>query len=139
MTNSYGMVTDGDGENEDLRAFSAIQQARYLVSRRLGKYGSEAERDMVSDIIRVSWENLQRTHDLGRLSTEDKIRLFHEELIIFPYLECPDEWENSTIVYDFRKNERISRDSLCTCGSGMTYGECCGRIVSEDELEFGLF
>ena len=146
MTNSYGMtiLSDSGGmenieDSDDFRAFSTIQQTRYLVSRMQGRFGSQAEKDMVLDIIRTAWEELSDSQDLKALSIRERIRLFHEELIIFPYLECPEEWENDTIPYDFKRNQRVFWDSPCTCGSGRPYGMCCGRIPSEDELEFGLF
>jgi len=136
LTNAYGMPRR---EDEDFQAFSSIQQTRYLGSRRLGKFGSDAEKDVVLDMIRSAWEELRRQNDLSGLSVEEKIRLFNRELIIFPYLECPDQWEDNTICVDFRREKRVEAADPCPCGSGRAYGSCCGRILSPDELEFGLF
>ncbi|MBI9103094.1 MAG: hypothetical protein JEY99_11825 [Spirochaetales bacterium] len=140
MTNEYGMIkSEDDDENADYRAFHAIHLSRYLLTRGSKKFGSPAESDMVNDVIRGAWDVLTQAISLNDVSVSVKLTIFKKEVVVFPYLECPECWTSNEISYDFRNNFRLSEESSCNCGSGKPVLSCCGRIPSEDELGSGLF
>ena len=139
MTNEYGMFSEGGDENSDFRAFHAIHLSRYLLSRGTHRFGSSAEKDMVYEVIRSAWDEVSENFQLSGVPVSEKLEIFRAQIVIFPYLKCPENWTCEEISYNFRTNERIGDDDRCGCGSGLPRKYCCGRIPSEDELENGLF
>ncbi len=139
MTNSYGMVRGREDEDENFRAFRSIQLSRYLASRGTRKFGSLPERDMVNDVIRAAWDTLSESVNIQELTIPMRLGLFRHHVVVFPYLECPENWECNVTSFDFRAKRKISDENECSCGSGRSYITCCGRIPSEDELSFGHF
>ena len=140
MSNEYGMPK---AENDDKRAFRMVQQCKYLSSRRQGRFGSPAEKDMILDLIDTAWIEFSQTNDLCGLSCQEKKELFAAEVIIFPYMETPSQWlknpgEAKILKFD-EKNSNFLFKKPCPCGSGKPFGLCCGNILSEDESRFGVF
>jgi tetratricopeptide (TPR) repeat protein len=128
FTNCYGMERQGTEELDDWRAFYSIQLARYLNSKRNRRFSSDAERDMVNDLITEHWARLVAQRCLENRTPEEKNRIFRAVKIIFPFVILPNKRENSIIQVDFRWRRRIEAQDRCFCGSGLPFLACCGRI-----------
>ncbi len=135
-TNGYGMPRQASSEMDDWRAFLAIQAGRYLRSRG-GRFGSAAERDMVSDMIADGWLELKKQTSLGRMTVAEKKRLFRRIRLAFPFMTVQTMMEEGPgaparegreIPVDFRRRRPVGPQESCPCGSGLTYGRCCGRV-----------
>ncbi len=135
-TNGYGMPRQETAEMDDWRAFLAIQANRYLRTRG-GRFGSSAERDMVSDLIADGWIELRKQADLSRMGIEEKKRLFRRIRLAFPFLSLQALWDNGPgaaaaesreIPINFQSKRVMGPQELCSCGSGLPYSRCCGRV-----------
>ncbi len=90
---------------------------------------------MISELIMEAWTDFKSAVKLSGFSAREKINKFREYVIFFPTFNVPDIEESAgdNIFYaDFGSD-------LCSCGSGLPYMWCCGRIKSVDELENGFF
>ncbi len=58
FTNCYGMERQDTTEADDWQAFSSIQTARYLLGKNKRTFATLAEKDMIGDLIRDSWQEL---------------------------------------------------------------------------------
>jgi len=125
--NSYGMARQTSGELDDWRAFLAIQVDRYLASKRNGRFGAEAERDMVRDLVFEYWRAIRASDVLEGRNPGEKEKLFRAVEIVFPY-RLPDAPAGDVITVDFRRKCRIALADRCPCGSGLTFMSCCGRL-----------
>lgn len=135
LVNEYGMPVQKDPVSDDRAAFTAIHVMRYLYSKKSGKFGTLAERDMIMELVSDAWSDFKERVSLAGLRTLQKISRFREYVIFFPTFNVPDDIKKSgehVIYADFGND-------LCSCGSGLPYMWCCGRIKSVDELENGLF
>ncbi|MDC7226695.1 MAG: hypothetical protein PQJ61_08010 [Spirochaetales bacterium] len=135
LVNEYGMPVQKDSLSDDRAAFTAIHVMRYLYSKKSGKFGTHAERDMIMELVGDAWGDFKERIDLCGLKTMQKISKFREYVIFFPTFNVPEsiESDGEHIIYaDFGGD-------LCSCGSGLPYMWCCGRIKSVDELENGVF
>ncbi len=135
LLNEYGMPAKSDKKLDDEAAFTAIHVMRYLYTKKSGRFGTLAERDMIFELVSDAWKDCCDRNDFSELNTREKIAKFREFVIFFPSLTVPDLTENKpeNIRYvDFGND-------LCACGSGLPYMWCCGRIKSIDELKNGLF
>ncbi len=127
LANCYGMVRQGCPDEDDRRAFCAIQMRRYLQTKPSGRIGTAAERDMVADLIHEHWRGLKEAHPLAGLDAQRKLALFCAVTIVFPALACPKSLAESVIPVNFIEKRRISAAERCLCGSGLPYMTCCGR------------
>jgi len=135
LVNEYGMPVQKDPLGDDRSAFTAIHVMRYLYSKKSGKFGTLAERDMIMELVSDAWSDFKERVRLDGLRTRVKISRFREYVIFFPTFRVPEEINSGSehIIYaDFGGD-------LCSCGSGLPYMWCCGRIKSVDELENGGF
>ena len=66
---------------------------------------------MIAELIDEYWERLRSTVDLSRLSCEQKLRLFRETVIVFPFLSVPDQLKTEDVGVDFcsRASDRSAR------------------------------
>lgn len=127
-TNEYGMPRQESRDMDDWRAFFAIQMERYL-SRRHGRFGSAAERDMVCEMIAQEWAELKKDVDLASLAGQEKKRLFRRLKIVFPLFSLSMEMDGREIIsFDFRRQVPLAPDDPCSCGSGLPFSQCCGRV-----------
>lgn len=137
--NDYGMAKQENRELDDWRAFYAIHLARYLSQKASGKLGTDAEKDMIWDLILDAWKDIRNSFKLGEITPEIKLGIFRKSRIVFPSFNVPNvEPENDTIAVDFSRKKRISFGDLCCCGSGLPYIICCGRIADQNELPNGV-
>jgi hypothetical protein len=141
MSNEYGMARQRSSEEDAWQAFYSISLSRYLQSKRSHRLGTDAERDMIHDLIHEAWVDLSRNHDIFSLTTDERVGLFRSVRIVFPRFDVPKEVKadgGREIRVDFARKRRIAPDDVCTCGSGLPYKMCCGRMRGTDELLTGV-
>ncbi len=133
LVNEYGMPAQKSKAADDEAAFTAVQLLRYLSTKKSAKFGTLAEKDMVLDLVSEAWSDFKDNYELSGLSARQKVHSFKCYVIIFPSFSVPDSdfyADENIIFHDF------GNDS-CSCGSGLPYMWCCGRIKSLDEIENG--
>lgn len=139
-SNSYGMSANKCKNQEDKAAFLGIQLEKYLKMKKVKRFCSDAEKDVVNDIIISYWQNLRREGQFSQLSLEGKLRFFRNQKIIFPVSDVSYFENDSQIIFaNFTEGRALSMDDICPCGSGILFNQCCGRIKSSEELEFEDF
>lgn len=133
-TNDYGMPKQETLEMDDWRAFYAIHLSKYLAQKKSGKLGTDAEKDMIWDLILDAWKSVKRSFCLENLDYETKLRIFRDTRIVFPAFRVPGQnVGNQPIPVDFFRQKRILSDDTCVCGSGLPFKACCGRIVDQQD------
>jgi hypothetical protein len=135
--NCYGMEKQCTEETDDWMAFYSIQAARYLETKKTGRFSSDAERDMIRDLLSDHWGRIKSS--LDGMSPQAKKHLFREVKIPFPFLVLDQDGEKNVIPVDFRHRRRIDAGERCPCGSGLSYLVCCGRIPRETGRTSGEF
>lgn len=133
--NEYGMLKQHTPEQDDWKAFYAIQVRRYLSSKRSAHFSSRAEKDMIDQLIWEYWRDVRRMYDLSSLSTTQKLQVFHDVEIVFPWMVFipPEATPLEVPTPGFAPTRK------CTCGSGLPFMLCCGRTKNSDELWIGSF
>ncbi len=138
-TNAYGMARQSVPDIDDQQAFYGVQLARYIRSKQSHRLGTRAEIDMIAELIDEYWERLSRTVDLHELSCEQKLRLFRDTVIVFPFLSVPGDLKTEDVAVDFCTGKRIQGSDRCVCGSGLPHILCHGRTPGTDEVLTGKF
>ncbi len=139
-TNGYGMERQDSLDADDWQAFSSIQFARYLLGKNKRAFSTEAEHDMIVDLIRDAWMELRSSTDLSRLSSSEKLEAFRAVRIVFPAVIHSDRSsEELVIAVNFHTKQKVGLADRCSCGSGMPFMLCCGRTPSKEELMSGSF
>lgn len=138
-TNAYGMARQSLPGADDQQAFYGVQLARYIRSKQSHRLGTRAEIDMIAELIDEYWEQLSGTVDLHALTCEQKLRLFRETVIVFPFLSVPDALKTEDVAVDFCRGKRLEARDRCVCGSGLPYIVCHGRTPGTDEVLTGKF
>jgi len=130
--NEYGMIKRPTAELDDLYAFISIQLSSYLLKRPSHRFGSEAEHSTVLKLILEAWKQLSRSEEFSSLECGEKLQLFKKLKIDFPIFGA---YSNSLRFRD-RQDKVPARDSVkaCSCGSGLSYMQCCGRVQGLAEL-----
>ncbi len=138
--NAYGMARQRTQTLDDWKAFYAVQLYRYLSLKRSRRIGTDAERDMIWDLIRDAWGELSSTVGLDSMNADEKMAVFNDVRIVYPTFTVSDQkrMASAEIPVDFARKRRLYRDDTCFCGSGLPYKLCCGRIPGEDELGSGV-
>jgi hypothetical protein len=72
---------------EDWRRFYVIQLHIYLSQKRSRRIGTNAEKDMVHDLLSLYWEEIVSSGVLDGLGLLEKIRFFSEIRIDFPLID----------------------------------------------------
>lgn len=140
FVNDYGMVRQESCELDDWRAFYSIHLERYLRSKRTRRVTSDAESDMIRDLIHDYWKRIATEGLLAGRSAQEKLRLFRSVNIIFPfYVMHTDLPDDKIIPVDFLSKSRLGGADRCRCGSGIPFMMCCGRTHGADELTHGTF
>jgi hypothetical protein len=139
-TNCYGMERQESSEADDWQAFSSIQTVRYLLGKNKRTFSTEAEQDMIRDLIRDSWDHLRRKQDLRNLSGCEKLEAFRAVRIVFPTVVLAEpHLDGPVITVNFQTKQRVGLSDRCSCGSGMPFMLCCGRTPGKEELLSGSF
>jgi hypothetical protein len=129
-SNEYGMCKRARPELDDFYAFYSIQAGSYLARKLRGRFDSNTEKDAITRLIGDAWKNLSRSGALEGLSAADKLALFKARQISYPFISLKDSESGTIIEADFRRGRRCKSDDRCSCGSGLNYSRCCGRIDS---------
>jgi len=136
--NEYGMKRQDTPAQDDWNAFFAIHLNRYIRGKKTRAFGTIAERDMITDLIRERFIMLKNEFPLDALDSSEKFRLFHTINIIFPRISPIRSESADTVSVDFLRKERILPDDTCFCGSGRPFMQCCGRSPGVEEIMNGL-
>lgn len=137
--NDYGMARQRTPELDDWQAFYSIHLQRYLRSKHSQRIVTDAEGDMIRDLIHDYWNRLKELRLLVGKSAQEKLEVFRSVRVIFPFYVAPGAQETNVITVDFHKKSRLDAQDRCPCGSGMAYMKCCGRTRGADELVPGTF
>jgi len=124
-------TVDLNSIDEELRTFMAVQVDRYLKRKTVHRFCSDAEKDVILQIIQDYWEEVKEQPQLSQMDTDCKVRAYYGVTVIFPYFVAEEE---KLITVDFRKKRRISSGEACPCGSGRVSGQCCGNVPSLEIL-----
>jgi hypothetical protein len=134
------MERQGSSDADDWQAFSAIHLARYLLGKNKRAFSTEAERDMIQDLVRDTWGELRGGMDMRGLSGCAKLEAFRAVRIVFPTVVAGDaRHDDPVIAVNFQTKQRVALGDRCSCGSGMSFMLCCGRTPSREELLSGSF
>jgi hypothetical protein len=140
FTNCYGMERQETTEADDWQAFSSIQTARYLLCKNRRTFATLAEKDMIGDLIRDSWEDLLRSGHLGGVSGCDKLEVFRSVRIVFPSVVMAELHPGGPVIaVNFQTQKKLRSTDRCSCGSGLPFVVCCGRTPGKEELMSGIF
>jgi hypothetical protein len=139
LVNGYGMARQESADSDDWQAFRAIQLSRYLATRNKRAFSTDAERDMVSDLVGDYWRGVERSGEIAGMDSSQKRDYFRRMRIVFPTVVLPAAAAGSVLAVNFRTRQRISETQACSCGSGLPYSCCCGRTKSCEELTGGFF
>jgi hypothetical protein len=139
-TNCYGMDRQASTEADDWQAFSAIQVARYLLCKNKHSFSSEAEHDMIIDLIRDAWDGFRSMSSLEGKSGSEKMQMFRTLRIVFPTMVLTEPHINERIIpVNFHTRQKVCLTDRCSCGSGLAFMMCCGRTPAKEELLTGVF
>lgn len=139
-SNSYGMSKHTSNIQDDKAAFLGIQLEKYLKMKKVKRFCSDAEKDVVQDIITNYWQNMLIEGQFSQLAVESKLRFFKNQMLIFPLADLSYFNNDTQVIFaDFAGGKVLLMDDLCSCGSGIAFSQCCGRIKSSEELEIGEF
>lgn len=141
--NCYGMPRRKSAELDDFYAFYSIHVCRFLAARVGGRFGSEAEKDLVTKLVTSAWLELKRSGRLAGIGPGGRLELMKRWSVAFPAMlaasmgrglgACVDCGAEPRAV-DFRRKRALSPDDRCPCGSGLPFRLCCGRTQSDREL-----
>jgi hypothetical protein len=127
-TNEYGMCKRATPELDDFYAFYSIQAGRYLARKPSGRFDSNGEKDEITRLIGDAWQTLSRSGALCGLKAANKLSLFMKKSVSYPLFALDSAPSGTVIGADFRRGRRCKGDDRCSCGSGLSYSRCCGRI-----------
>lgn len=133
-SNEYGMPRRSRPELDDFYAFYSLQAGRYLGSRPGGRFAAAAEKDAVTRLIAEAWTGLRASGRLAGLGPGGKLALFRSWALAFPSFVSGERLSvgapGETLPADFRRGKALRPDDRCSCGSGLPYRCCCGRLSS---------
>lgn len=134
--NEYGMIRRASPLGDDFAAFCSLHVCRYLGSKKNGNFDSGEEREMVEQIVRQSFAELYARKDLRSAPVEAKLRAFKASKLDFPFamkLDFTDRASAEPSRVDFLRGRCLDADDRCSCGSGLAFSRCCGRISTPAE------
>ena len=121
--------------DKDRSTFYSVQIERYLKRKTVHKFCSSAEKDVISQIISDAWDHC--SDEMKKKSGKsEKILFCYSCVLVFPYFVAEEE---TIIPVDFKRKKVINYLTDCTCGSGLPYFDCCGRVINYDSDDFGTF
>ena len=139
VTNDYGMATQASSERDDQQAFYGVQLARYIRSKRSHRLGTRAEIDMIVELVDEYWNQISSSGILNGLDHEQRLALFRDTMIVFPFLSVPEALKTDDVAIDFYHGTRVGPTDRCVCGSGLLYRACHGRTPGIEEILTGKF
>jgi len=100
-------IFPGKRLSEDKHNFYLIQLTTYLNKKTSGKIDSEAEQDMIIDLIDIYWEQILDSGVLYAQCQSEKIIIFRDIKIDFPYINfdfSESDIEETGQIIPFRLN-----------------------------------
>jgi hypothetical protein len=137
--NAYGLKKEEYNELEDKKAFFSIQISRYLEKKGTGKFSTQAEVDMIMDLLEDTWKILRGSGILKDKKIEEKSGIFRRVNIVFPFMVFTKLLGDTIINVNFPNGTKIKEEDRCSCGSGLPHCICCGRSPSLEEIATGIF
>ncbi len=100
-------IFPGERLSNDKSYFYLIQLSAYLGRKKSGKIDSEAEKDMIIDLISMYWEEIVDSRILKGQCQSEKILIFKDIDIDFPYTEVNfdfsvSDYNNTSQIIPFR-------------------------------------
>lgn len=145
--NGYGMIRRASPDLDDLYAYSSLQIGSFLARKKDRRFDSIEERDIVMRIVLDAWKSLSCTGRMAGKSCSEKLDLFTAWKPDFPvFRNGALKRASGTCVVGVRPmGAKIltakfgdascsDNDTRCSCGSGLPYCMCCGRIPALREL-----
>jgi len=95
---------------KDKTIFFKIQVKKYLKKKKVCRFCSDAEKDVICDIINEYWLEILSCGNLNHLSLEKKMIFFKNQMLIFPFSNLSSFYGDNNIIKftDFDKNEQDS-------------------------------
>ncbi len=130
--NEYGMLKRPTRELDDLYAFVSIQLSSYLLKKPQHRFGSQAEHSAVLKLILETWKQLKDSDEFKSLECGEKLLLFRKLKIDFPIFGS----YSTSVRYSERFAMNIASVGMrtCSCGSGLPFEQCCGRVQGLSEI-----
>lgn len=138
-TNTYGMARQDSCELDHHHAFYGVQLERYLRSKKSQRLGTRAEVDMVIELVDEHWREIREQYDLDAMTTDERLELYRDVVIVFPFLSVPEAFAGKDLPVDFNRGRIARAGDRCPCGSGLPFGMCHGRPPGIDEVLTGIF
>lgn len=88
-------IFPGNRLNDDKSYFFIIQLSNYLRGKKSGKIESDAEKDMILDLITIYWEQVLDSGILYGQSKAEKMIIFRDIEIDFPYTDMKIDLSDS--------------------------------------------
>lgn len=82
--NAYGMPRRSSPELDDFYAFFSIQTCIFLDGCRGRRFASEGQKDLVTRLVAMAWQNVKCSGRLAGLCAAERIRLFRAWPDVFP-------------------------------------------------------
>ena len=135
--NEYGMPRQANPELNDFYAFTNLQIAYYLTKKTKSRFDSFQEKDAVLRLILDSWKQLSASGQLTGIDACEKLDVFRRIKIHYPSFGLSNA--HKVIVkasFGASRTGAQAKNSSdrCLCGSGLAYGQCCGRVKHLREL-----
>jgi len=131
--NAYGMCRHATPELDDFYAFYSIKASAYLSAKKKDCFDSMAEKDTITRLIGDAWHSLSRSRQLMGLVPSEKVDVFRTWPVSFPFFGLEKPREDKVLTGDFRRGTRQRGEEPCSCGSGLDFLRCCGRVYSPHE------
>ncbi|MBN1647862.1 MAG: hypothetical protein JW874_07510 [Spirochaetales bacterium] len=90
FSNDYGMPRQPNSEEDDKNAFIAVQRQKYLSGKNSGRFCTEAEEDMVNELILEKWQSITGSVSLSDMTPDAKLQFFYGVNVCFPFIQVPD-------------------------------------------------
>jgi len=138
--NEYGMPKRPNDELDDFYAFMNIQLAFYLSKKPRKRFDTFGEREAIFGLILDAWKGIKTRGLLGVRDCGEKLSLFRRIRPSFPSFSIGQQQQSNVIrasfgiLADLGSGIGISISQRCVCGSGLSYGLCCGRVKGVEEL-----
>lgn len=138
--NDYGMSRRASPDLDDFYAFYSIQVCAFLSRKPGRRFSSEDEKDAITRLLAGAWQDLRTKRKLAELTIAQKLELFRVPGGAFPDFVVgglshgktprPGAAPGRTISVDFRRGRASGPEDSCSCGSGLPFRLCCGRLDS---------
>lgn len=144
--NEYGMPRQASPDLDDFYAFTNLQIAYYLAKKPTSRFESFQEKDIVLRLILDAWKKLSASGQLSDIDACEKLDIFRKIKIHYPSFGLSGSHRvivkasfgvgASRLGTTRSTAGSMTKNSAdrCPCGSGLPYGQCCGRVKHLKEL-----